>query len=140
VRVVNISGTFHKAATVATALTALGYQVTGTATGPVPAGTTETVVRYPPGSVAAALGLLGDLSGAVLLAPDPTITDGSLTLDVGSVLAVAPPAPPPAATPAAAAPAPGATAAPTTSIPTALHQSPSSAQDQAQSFDPTACP
>jgi LCP family protein required for cell wall assembly len=148
VRVVNISGTFHKAATVATALTALGYQVTATATGPVPAATTETVVRYPPGSVAAAIGLLGNLSGAVVLAPDPTITDGSLTLDVGSVLAVSPPAPPPAATPATgaatgavtAAPTGAVTAAPTTSIPTALHQSPSSAQDQAQPFDPTACP
>ena len=135
VRIVNISGIAHQAADVGAQLASYGYQVTATTTGSVPAATTETVIRYQPGSVTAALGLLGHLSGAVMMAPDPTITDGSLTLDVGSVVAVSQPAP--VASPATVA---GAPAAPTTSVPTALHQTPSSAQDQAQPFDPGPCP
>ncbi len=137
VRVVNISGVFHQGATVAAQLTALGYQVAGTSNGPIPGGTTETVVKYQPGSVSAALSLQSHLSGAVILAPDPTITDGTLTLDVGSVVAVTTPAPP-TPTPAAGAPTTVAPAS-TTSVPTALHQTPSSAQDQPQPYDPVSC-
>ena len=137
VRIVNLSGISHDAASVGTQLASYGYTIAGTSTGPVPGATTETVIRYQPGSVAAALGLLGHLSGAVMMAPDPTITDGSLTLDLGSVIAVAQPAPA-----ASAATAPGPQAAPTsppTSIPTALNKTPSSAQDQPQPFDPGPC-
>jgi LCP family protein required for cell wall assembly len=133
VRVVNISGIAHQAADVGAQLAAYGYPIAATTTASQPAATTETVIRYQPGSVAAALGLLGRLSGAVMMAPDATITDGSLTLDVGSVVAVNPPAPPAPATAAGSA-------APATSVPTALHQTPSSAQDQPQPYDPTACP
>jgi LCP family protein required for cell wall assembly len=135
VQLVNISGTFRKAATVASGLTALGYQVTGSTTGSVPAATTETIINYHPGSVGQALGLLDHLAGAVTVHPDPTLADGTITLDVGSVVTVTGPSTaPPAGSPT--------TIVPTTSttIPTALHQTPSAAQDQPQPFDPTACP
>jgi len=158
VRVVNISGVRRQGTITAAALTALGYTVRTTVDGPVPAGATETVVAYPPGAVMQALDLLRHLTGAVILRSDATVPPGTLTLDVGSVLAVAAANPPPAAasSPPAAAPAPPAAAssppvtnvaAPastvastTTSVPTALNQAPSSAQDQAQPYDPTACP
>jgi hypothetical protein len=129
VRVVNISGTSRKAAAIAAGLGSLGYQITATNRGPVPAATTESVIAYHPGSV-----------GAVTLHPDSTVADGTVTLEVGSVLAVANPSPAPpvpvASQTSTTARGPSTTA---TSIPTALRQTPSSAQDQAQPFDPIAC-
>ncbi|HVM63457.1 MAG TPA: LCP family protein, partial [Acidimicrobiales bacterium] len=163
-RLVNVSGIHHQAASVAAQLSSEGYTISSTSSAPAPSAVTETVIRYQPGGVGAALGLMGRLSGAVMLTPDPTVAPGSLTLDVGSVLSVTPAVPaggpgvPPASgnppgpgasgTPAAAAApdspsAPAAStpgvAAPTTSLPTALHQTPSSAQDQAQPYDPGPC-
>ncbi len=158
VRVVNVSGVRRQGTVTAAAVSALGYAVSATVDGPVPAGATETVVAYPPGAVTQALGLLSHLTGAVILRSDATVPPGTLTLDVGTVLAVAAANPSPvagaqtAAAPATGAPvarataAAGATAPPstvastTTSVPTALNQAPSSAQDQPQSYDPTACP
>jgi LCP family protein required for cell wall assembly len=165
--VVNVSGIYHEAATVAAALEGSGYAVSSTSTAASPASVTESVIRYQPGDLGTAMGLLGHLSGAVMLAPDPAVAAGSLTLDVGSVLSVAPvggagagaagaPGNGPAAAPGAsgagtatpaptaggAATTPGAAATatpPPTSIPTALHQSPSSAQDQPQPYDPGPC-
>jgi len=137
VRVVNISGVSRAASDVASGLAILGYPIAATSTGGVPASTTETVIRYQPGSVSSAVDLLGHLTGAVMMAPDSTITDGSLTLDVGSVVSVTSPSAPTAPAPTAGQPA--SSPAPTTSIPTALHQTPSSAQDQPQPYDPTAC-
>jgi LCP family protein required for cell wall assembly len=138
VSVVNISGQSRKAATVAQELAGLGYTIAGTSTGSRPATTTETVIRYRPGSVAQAVGLLDHMSGAVIMNPDPTLPDGTLTLDVGSVVAVTTPTPPPSTTAGTAAThaAPPATA-PT--VPTAGGQPPSSSTDQPQPFDPTAC-
>jgi LCP family protein required for cell wall assembly len=145
VQVVNISGSNGKARSVASELAGLGYTISGATTGTVSATTSESVIRYHPGSVVQALGLRQRLSGAVIMYPDPTVADGSLTLDAGSALAVSAP-PPPA--PAAGAPAPpvgapttAAAPAPTpTTIPTAGGQPPSSATDQPQPFDPTPCP
>jgi LCP family protein required for cell wall assembly len=147
VRLVNISGSTRKATTIASQLAGLGYAVSGTTAGSVPAITTESVIRYHPGSVNQALGLLQHLSGAVIINADPAVADGNLTLDVGSAVAVTVPPSPPvegAASPAApnaTTPAPNAaTPAPTTTtIPTAGGQPPSSSTDQAQPFDPTAC-
>jgi hypothetical protein len=77
-----------------------------------------------------------------MLQTDPTVAPGALTLDVGSVVGVAVAASQAPAT----TPGPGATSRqppkqpPTaTTIPTALGQTPSSASDQQQPFDPTAC-
>jgi hypothetical protein len=138
VQLVNISGTAHKAATVASQLAGLGYTISGTSTGTVSASTSESVIRYHPGSVGQALGLRERLSGAVIIYPDPAIPDGSLTLDIGSAVEVSPP-PTTAPPPSPAAPATTAAPAPTTTIPTAGGQPPSSSTDQPQPFDPTAC-
>jgi LCP family protein required for cell wall assembly len=137
VRVVNISGQSRKAATVARQLAGLGYTIAGTSTGTRPATTTETVIRYHPGSVAQAAGLLDHLSGAVIMDPDATLPDGTLTLDVGSVVAVTTPTPPPSTTASSATQAAPPTTAAT--VPTAGSQPPSSPTDQPQPFDPTAC-
>jgi LCP family protein required for cell wall assembly len=127
VAVVNISGTTRKAATVGAQLAALGVNVTATTTGPSPASPSETVIRYHPGSVGQALQVLHDLSGAVMMYPDPAVADGNVTLDVGSLVTVTGPAAPPAA------------ASATTTIPTAGGHAPSSSTDQPQPFDPIAC-
>jgi LCP family protein required for cell wall assembly len=141
VQLVNISGTAGKAATLASQLAGLGYTISGASTGVVSAITSESVIRYHPGSVGQALGLRQRLSGAVTMYPDPTILDGHLTLDIGSVVAVpAPPTAAPPPSPAASAPSASAPAPTTTTIPTAGGQPPSSSIDQAQPFDPTACP
>jgi LCP family protein required for cell wall assembly len=137
VRVVNISGVARKATTVASQLAALGYNVAGTTTGLAPAITSETVIHYHPGSVGQALGLLQRLNGAVVMNADPAVADGSLTVDIGSAIAVSTPAP--SSTTATTTPAPAAAPSATTTIPTAGGQPPSSSTDQAQPFDPTAC-
>jgi LCP family protein required for cell wall assembly len=151
VQVVNISGTYQKAAQVTAGLTALGYHVTGTSTGTVPALVTETVLKYHPGSVTDALGVLHNLNGAVMMQPDATVPVGTVVVNVGSVVTVASP-PVAAGTPAATTtvvpgaattvPAvPATTAAPTTSttLPTAGGQTPSASADQIPTWDPTAC-
>jgi LCP family protein required for cell wall assembly len=139
VRTVNISGSRRKAAAIAAGLTSVGYHVTAPVTGPVPSATTESVIAYHPGSIDQAIGLLAHLEGAVVLQPDPTVTDGNLTLDVGSVLGVGTASA--TSTPPVSQPPSAAIAATTSStlIPTALRRTPSSAQDQPQPFDPTAC-
>ena len=146
VGLVNISGQSRKAATVAAGLTALGYQVEAGTTGPVPAATTESVIAYHPGSVAQGLGLLHNLNGAVMLNPDPTLPDGTVTLRIGSLLAVAAPAPsapslpsPPGAPSTTGQPASTVAPAPITTIPVPNGQTPSSAVDQAAPYDPVAC-
>ncbi len=150
VQLVNISGVARKAATIGQQLTALGYHVTSSTTGRQPATTTETVIDYHPGSVAQALGVMGNLTGAVMLNPDPTVTEGTVTIQIGSLVAVASPSAPasPATSPAPASTAPAAstgvtpsTQAPsaTTTIPVPSGQAPSSAVDQPAPYDPTAC-
>jgi hypothetical protein len=109
--------------------------VTSTKTRPSPARTTETVIRYPPGSLDRALGLLHVLSGAVMLDPDPAVAAGTITLDLGSALTVTGPASSPPAGPAGTATPTSTALAPP---PTGEH-APSSAVDQPAAYDPTAC-
>jgi hypothetical protein len=139
VQVVNMSGVYQKASQVATGLTALGYHVAATSTGTVPASVSETVLKYHPGSVADALGVLHNLNGAVMMEPDATVAAGTVAVDVGSVVTVASP---PAATPAATTtvvPGASATTAPSTTLPTAGDQTPSSSADQIPTWDPGPC-
>ncbi len=144
IQVTNISGT-ARSASIARQLAGLGYRISGTSSRFSPASVTETVIRYHPGSTGQALAVLHNLAGAIMLDPDPAVADGTIALDVGSVIAVtAAPASPvastatsqPSATPTTTAPSPPTTAP---SIPTAEGQAPSSALDQPQPFDPTAC-
>jgi hypothetical protein len=148
VQVRNISGVFGRATTVGNQLAALGFRVTGSTNGQAPASTSETVIRYHPGSVGQALSVLRSLSGAVMMHGDPNVADGSVVVDVGSAVAVTAATTtttPTTATPASSAPpktgstTPGSTTT-TPSIPTAGGQPPSSAVDQPQPFDPIACP
>jgi uncharacterized protein with beta-barrel porin domain len=125
-------------------LAGLGFRVTGSTTGQVPASTSETVIRYHPGSVGQALPVLRALSGSVMMHADPAVVDGTVVVDVGSTVAVTPP---PAAgsapgTTVPTTPSTRTTVSPTTptTIPTPGGQPPSSAADQPQSFDPIACP
>jgi LCP family protein required for cell wall assembly len=158
VQLVNVSGVSRKAATIGAQLSALGYPVTSSTTGSEPASTTETVIGYHPGSVDQAIGVLHNLAGAVMLESDPTLPDGTVRIQVGSLVAVAPPAAPAPTTPSASpagstaapaapptgssvAPAPAATATPgaTTTIPLPSGQAPSASVDQPAPYDPTAC-
>jgi LCP family protein required for cell wall assembly len=161
VQLVNVSGVARKAATVGEQLSALGYHVTSSVTGRQSATTTETVIGYHPGSAAEALGVMGNLSGAVMLNSDPTVPAGTVTIQVGSLLAVTAPAATPTASPAPAAgsstpstlspstlspststatgPSSTTGGATATTIPVPTGQAPSSAVDQPAPYDPTAC-
>ncbi len=130
----NLAGTNRLAATTAAALTADGLRVAGTGDVPVPATATETLVQYPPGGIAAAFGVTRYLTGATMLQPVSTLPPGQVRVEVGSAVAVRPPAG--AVTPAAAGPS-----APTTvATPTQGGQTPSSSVDQLQPWDPRPCP
>jgi hypothetical protein len=143
----NISGVSGRAITVGNQLAALGFHVTGSTNGQAPATTSETVIRYHPGSVGQALSVLRALSGAVMMHGDPTVADGSVVVDVGSAVAVTAagaPTTPTTAIPGSTVPAKTGSTTPassttTSSIPTAGGQPPSSAVDQPQPFDPVAC-
>jgi LCP family protein required for cell wall assembly len=143
VHVVDISGIYRKSAAVASQLASLGFVITGSGFGGIPASPTETVVRYHPGSVGQGLEVLHSLSGAVMMYPDATVADGSVALNVGSAVSVMTTVPASPATSAAttATTSPAATkpAVTTTTIPTAGGQPPSSSSDKAAPFDPTAC-
>jgi hypothetical protein len=87
------------------------------------------------------LGVSHDLTGAVMLEPNPTIPTGTVDVQVGSTVAVAnQPSGPntPGAAPASGSTAP-ATAAVATTVPTPGGQAPSGAADQVLAYDPRAC-
>ena len=138
VRVVNLAGAYHLAATTASALSADGLPATVEGDAPVPANETETLVNYPPGNVAQALSVEAHLQGAAVLRLDPTLAPGTITVDAGSVLAVAPAQP---STPQPSTPQPSSPttqSAPAT-IPTPGDQTPSSATNSLASWEPRAC-
>ena len=162
VQVDNITETPGLAGATAAALHADGLTVSGIGDGNDPAPTSETFVRYPPGGLPAALDVLGHLSGAVMLDPDPSLAAGHIELDVGSTLAVAaakggasapsatasPPAESNSSTtgpvPGSGAPGTGTPGVTSTTVPTTVPtpggQTPSSATDKLQPWDPRACP
>jgi hypothetical protein len=135
VQLVNISGVARKAATVGEQLASLGYQVSSSTTGQVPAAVTETVVRYHPGSLNQALTVMHSLSGAVIMHSDPNVSDGHVAIDLGSTAAVVTPPTDTTSTTVAS----GKTSTSNTTIPTAGNQPPSASVDQPQPYDPTAC-
>jgi LCP family protein required for cell wall assembly len=141
VQVANITSTNGLAADTAAGLAADGLHVTATVTGSVPGDPTETLVHYHPGQVAQALDVMSHLDGAVMLQSDSTVAPGTVVVDAGSLLSVAP-LPKPAATapasPAAAAGAP-ATSTTTTTVPTPEGEAPSSATDVLAPWDPRPC-
>jgi len=138
VQVDNITSTNGLAAVSAASLTAAGLHVLGTASATVPAATTETLIHYYPGQVDRALAVMSHLSGAVMLQSDSTVTPGTVVLDVGSTFAVVSAAAPAKTAPTTAA---GAVPAPTTTttVPTPGSESPSSATDVLEPWDPRPC-
>jgi len=135
----NVSGVTRQAATIATGLAAAGYPISGTSTGSVVAAPTETLIRYPGGGLSAAMGLQQHLSGAVMLVADPSVAAGTLAVDVGSSVAVVSPATQVTSPLTSTTTQASGSTTTTSTLPTPNHLPPSSAQDQAQPFDPTVC-
>jgi LCP family protein required for cell wall assembly len=130
VEVVDRSGT-GAGRSVASGLSAMGFQVAGQSYGSPPAYLSETVVRYGAGDAVAAERVLAALGGAVMMSYDAQVTPGTVVVDVGSVVAVLG-----ANIAAASAGAPSMTTAP---VPTPGHQPVTSAVTPLRSFDPTQC-
>jgi LCP family protein required for cell wall assembly len=151
VNIVNVSGSTRKASTVAAQLTAAGVKVGSVSSAPRRALVSETFIHYHSGDLNRADALRSHLAGAIMFEQDPTVAVGELQVELGSVAAVTASLPPGAApqnngpttkptTGTATKPTAGSTPPPASAVPTAMGQSPSSAQDQAQPFDPTPCP
>ncbi len=147
VPVYNLAGSYNLATVTATALRADGINATIDGDKAVPGSPTETLLYYPPTSLAQALDVLGHLSGAVMLQADPSLPAGTVEVDAGSLLSVTPAAPThtaPAPTTSVASTAPASTVTATTSssttVPTPQGEKPSSSTDQPQPWDPIACP
>jgi LCP family protein required for cell wall assembly len=141
VQLVNISGVSHRVTTIGEQLGRLGFHVTGTTTGSQPATTTESVARYHPGAIADGLAVVRALNGAITMQPDPAVAAGTVSLSIGTAVAVAqPPTPAPPTTHASSTIAGKPAAAPTgPGIPTAGNQTPSSSVDNPEPYDPAPC-
>jgi hypothetical protein len=141
VQLTNISGTSHRATTIGQSLANLGFNVGGVTTASTPATTTETIVSYRPGSVSQALTVLRALSGAVMMQADPAVPSGQVNVRVGSTVAVNSPSSSTsqATSTSTSVAAWSKTTTTESTIPTAGGQTPSSAVDQPQPYDPTAC-
>ena len=129
----DMSGTPGRAGTTTAGLRALGYGVTVAQPASAPGQPVETVIRYEPGSLAAAETVLASLGGSVMLAADPTVPEGRVALDVGSDVTV------PTSPGAVASPSPsvgGPATAPSPPAGPAITPS----QFPAQNYDPGACP
>ncbi|MBV9660668.1 MAG: LCP family protein [Acidimicrobiales bacterium] len=142
VNVYNITNQGHLATSTASGLTANGLPVSVISDATNPGNPSETLVKYAPNALPAALAVMGHLSGAVMLDQDPTVPAGTITVDAGSVLAVTTPAAP--ASTASTAPPQStttpSTSSPTTAVPTAGGTAPSSSSDELQPWDPRPCP
>jgi LCP family protein required for cell wall assembly len=144
VNVYNITYQGHLASTTAAGLTADGLPVSTVSDGRNPGTPSETLVKYAPGNLAAAISVMQHLSGAVMLDPDPSQPAGTITLDAGSALAVTTPAPSVSASQGTVASTPTSTATTPTStattVPTPGNMAPTSSSDQLLPWDPRPCP
>ena len=129
----DISGVAGNAQKVARQLQQLGFTITSRVQKAAPAQPTETVVRYHPGELTQAQGVLAALGGAAVLYPDTTVPAGHVLLQAGSLLNVAD----------TAAPGPTATAAspssPAPPVPTPGSRAITPSVFPPQPYDPTAC-
>jgi len=76
----------------AAGLRAAGLPVTTVTQGEVASSTAPTWVDYGPGQLPDGLAVLNQLRGAAMLRPVPTITPGTVRVELGSAVSVAPPA------------------------------------------------
>lgn len=122
VSVMNGSGAYNQATDTAQSLQTLGFKI-GTIGDSTPVGQeSETVVYYSsksPAELAAAQAVANSLSGAVIMADDPTqVSPGSqVTVVTGTQFTVNPPAPPPTTTSSTAKGSAKSTTTTTTSAP-----------------------
>ncbi|MHB8190198.1 MAG: LCP family protein [Ferrimicrobium sp.] len=84
----NISG---QAAQVASQLKSLGYPINQVGNATYAGTTSETVVRYAPGSLAQGEKVLSDLQGEAILAQGSTSMNARVTVTLGTTVAVSPP-------------------------------------------------
>jgi LCP family protein required for cell wall assembly len=148
VDVYNLAGSYNLATDTANALHADGLNATVGGDKEVPGSPTETLIYYPPASLAQALDVLGHLSGAVMLQADSALPAGTIEVDAGSLLSITNAATPttsvaPTTTTSGASSSPASTApatTATTTVPTPDGEKPSSSSDQLQPWDPIACP
>jgi LCP family protein required for cell wall assembly len=143
VNLVNASGSIRKSSAVAAQLGSAGFEIGSVVSEPRRAVVTETLIHYHPGDLKRAQALSVRFAGAIMLEQDPSAAVGQLQVELGSVAAVTAPSATIAAPQSTNAPTKttsGSTPPPASAVPTALGQPPSSAQDQAQPFDPTPCP
>ena len=145
VSVMNGSGTTNQATTTSAALGALGFTMTGLGDSTPVGAEAETVVYYAqmtPAAEAAAQLVASSISGAVIMAFDPTqVTPGSqVTVVTGTQFSVNPPAASGSATTVGAG-ASTTTPAPTTTSTTSsgAFQPPSAAVTPLQPWDPRSC-
>jgi hypothetical protein len=150
----NGSGAYNQATDTASALAALGFHTVGVGDSPPVGDVSETVVYYRSTTAAdeaAAEAVTRSLSGAVVMAYDPSmVADGAqVTVVTGTQFAVnSPPAPSASSSTGAAAPATTATTVPgtttttttTTTSPTASDiEAPSPTTSKLEQWDPRAC-
>ncbi len=145
VSVMNGSGTTNQATTTSAALGALGFTMTGLGDSTPVGAEAETVVYYAqmtPGAEAAAQLVASSISGAVIMAFDPTqVTPGSqVTVVTGTQFSVNPPAASGSATTVGGG-ASTTSQAPTTTSTTSsgAFQPPSAAVTPLQPWDPRSC-
>ena len=157
VSVLNGSGAYNQATTTAQSLQALGFHIGTIGDSPPVGQEAETVVYYAsktPAQLAAAQSVANSLSGAVIMAMDPTqMKAGSqVTVVTGTDFSVnAPPVTPTTAPPGAATPttAPPGAATPTTTTTTSgnsgntgnsgAFQAPTPTVEALQPWDPRSC-
>jgi LCP family protein required for cell wall assembly len=145
VSVLNGSGAYNQATDTASSLAALGFHTVGIGDSTPVGDVSETVVYYGSHAApveAAAESVARSMTGAVVMAYDPTqVVDGAqVTVVTGTQFAVNPP-------PATASPStsPGVSAQPTTTTPAPSGSSgaiaaPSAATSGLQPWDPRSCP
>jgi LCP family protein required for cell wall assembly len=157
VSVMNGSGAYNQATDTADALTALGFKTVGVGDTPPVGDVSETVVYYgsrSPAVVGAAEAVERSMTGAVIMAYDPSqVADGAqVTVVTGTDFAVN--APTPATSPTSSSATVGSSVAPTTTVAapttttttttpasgTAAIQTPSASSTALAAWDPRACP
>ncbi|HWE70731.1 MAG TPA: LytR C-terminal domain-containing protein, partial [Acidimicrobiales bacterium] len=146
VSVMNGSGTYNQATTTSDALAALGFTMSGVGDVTPVGSQAETVVYYAqttPAAEAAAQAVAQSISGAVIMAFDPTqVTDGAqVTVVTGTQFAVNPPAASASTTTVgtAATTTTSTTAPSTTTTTNGDFQAPSAAVSPLQPWDPRSC-
>nr|MDQ2726507.1 LCP family protein [Actinomycetota bacterium] len=143
VEVDNVTNSSSTGAETASGLRAAGLPVTTVTQGEVPSSTSPTWVDYAPGQVAEGVAVLNQLRGSAMLRPVPSLTPGTVKVEVGSAVSVATPGTP-TTTGAGNATSSGSTTRGPGTVQnlnggTALDPTPSASTDDVKPWDPRPC-